>query len=97
MELAGTDFLCELLDSLSTIPAQNAGQVLERYRDHPHAPHLEKLAAREMLISDRSALERQLKGVLERLIGEQLHRKRFESLGRRRRGITAEGRFLINQ
>lgn len=80
LDLAGTDFLCELLESLSAIPAQNAGQVLERYRDHPHAPHLEKLAAREMLISDRGALERQLKGVLERLIGEQLHRKRFESL-----------------
>ena len=77
---SGTEFLCELLSSLSETPAQNAGQVLERFREHPYVGHLEKLAARELLISDRMALASQLNGILERMVTEQLHRQRFESL-----------------
>jgi DNA primase len=77
---SSSDFLCELLDSLSRQPAQNTGQVLERFREHPYGQHLQKLAAREMLISDRGALASQLTGILERLVAEELHRQRFESL-----------------
>ena len=61
-------------------PALNAGQVLERYREHPYAKYLERLAARELLISDRAALAGQLLGTLERLIAEELHRQRYEPL-----------------
>ena len=77
---SGSEFLCELIASLATAPAQNAGQVIERFREHPFGRHLEKLAARELLISDRGALASQLLGILERLITEELHRQRFDSL-----------------
>jgi hypothetical protein len=79
-EQANTQFLCELLASLREQPAQNAAQVLMRFREHPYARHLERLAAREMLISDKSALASQLSGTVDRLIAEELHRQRFESL-----------------
>ena len=77
---ANSQFLCELLTSLREQPAQNAAQLLLRFREHPYAKHLERLAAREMLISDKSALVSQLCGTLDRLIAEELHRQRFESL-----------------
>ena len=77
---ANSQFLCELLTSLREQPAQNAAQVLLRFREHPYGKHLERLAAREMLISDKSALASQLCGTLDRLIAEELHRQRFESL-----------------
>jgi DNA primase len=80
LEQANTAFFCELLRSLKQTPAQNAGQVLERFRDHPYAKHLERLAARELLISDRAALASQLIGTVQRLIEEEQHRQRFESL-----------------
>jgi len=77
---SSSDFLRELLVSLRTHPAQNGGQVIERYRDHPYAKFLERLASRELLICDRAALASQLMGTLDRLIAEELHRQRFETL-----------------
>jgi len=77
---SNVDFLCELLTGLTEHPAQNAGQVLERFREHAYFKYLERLASRETLISDRVALANQLTGTLNRLIAEELHRQRFASL-----------------
>jgi DNA primase len=77
---SNVDFLCELMTGLTAHPAQNAGQVLERFREHPYFKYLERLTTRETLISDRVALAKQLTGTLDRLIAEELHRQRFESL-----------------
>jgi DNA primase len=77
---SSTDFLCEMLASLRAHPAQSAAQVIERYRDHAYAKHLQRLAARELLISDRGILANQLQGTVDRLITEELHRQRFEPL-----------------
>jgi DNA primase len=77
---SNSDFLYELLTSLRDHPAQHAGQVLERFRDHPYAKYLDRLASRETLISDRAALASQLSGTIDRLVAEKLHRQRFDSL-----------------
>jgi DNA primase len=78
--LSNSDFLCELLASLRQTPAQNGGQVIERYREHPYGKYLERLASRELLISDRAALASQLTGTLDRLIAEELNRRKYEAL-----------------
>jgi DNA primase len=80
LQQPNSDFLLEFLRGLRARPAQNAGQVLERFRDHPYSKYLERLASRETLISDRAALASQLSGTIDRLVAAKLHSQRFDPL-----------------
>jgi DNA primase len=54
------------------------GGLLERWRDHPDSPHLQKLATAEMLATEDGALA-ELQGCLDRLEEERV-RLRHEEL-----------------
>jgi DNA primase len=66
----GVDVLRELLDGLTVRPAATAAQVLERWREHPHAARLARLAAEESILTDESEAAAVLAGALRKLSQE---------------------------
>ncbi len=67
VEEAGMDILRELLDSLRQQPASNAAQVLERWRDHPAAERLNRLAAEHSIVPDEKAAGDELRTAMQKL------------------------------
>jgi len=63
----GVDILCELLDSLHMNPATSTGQLLERWRDHPAAERLNRLAAEQTIVPDAAAAGDELRTALQKL------------------------------
>ena len=63
----GMDILRELLDSLRQQPATHAGQLLERWRDHPAAERLSRLAAENSIVPDEKAAAEELRTALKKL------------------------------
>jgi DNA primase len=85
----GIDLLLELL--ADTRPGMSAGGLLERWREHEAWPHLQKLAAAEMLATEEVAAA-ELRDCLERLEEERVrlrHEALFE-ISRSRRLDAAE-------
>ncbi|NGP51945.1 DNA primase, partial [Thioalkalivibrio sp. XN8] len=72
----GMDLLLALLADVR--PGMSAGGLLERWRDHEAWPHLQKLAAAEMLATEEVATA-ELQDCLERLEEDQV-RLRHEEL-----------------
>ncbi|HXC57788.1 MAG TPA: DNA primase [Steroidobacteraceae bacterium] len=63
----GMDILRELLDSLRQQPATHAAQLLERWRDHPAAERLSRLAAENSIVPDEKAAAEELRTALQKL------------------------------
>ncbi|HXS30805.1 MAG TPA: hypothetical protein VN755_08225, partial [Steroidobacteraceae bacterium] len=63
----GIDILCDLLDSLHMNPATSTGQLLERWRDHPAAERLNRLAAEQTIVPDAAAAGDELRTALQKL------------------------------
>lgn len=63
----GVDILRELLDSLRQQPASNAAQLLERWRDHPAAERLNRLAAEHSIVPDENAAGDELRTAMQKL------------------------------
>ena len=67
VEEPGMDILRELLDSLRRQPASNAAQLLERWRDHPAAERLSRLAAEHSIVPDEKAAGDELRTAMQKL------------------------------
>jgi DNA primase len=76
LDRPGLPLLLALLADLG--PGMTTGGLLERWRDHPDSPHLQKLATAEMLATEDGALA-ELQGCLDRLEEERV-RLRHEEL-----------------
>jgi DNA primase len=63
----GADILRELLDSLQAQPVTSTAQLLERWRDHPAAERLSRLAVSESIIPDERAAGDELLTAVQRL------------------------------
>jgi len=63
----GVDILCELLDSLQMNPATSTAQLLERWRDHPAAERLNRLAAEKLVLDDEKAAGDELRNAVQKL------------------------------
>jgi len=63
----GVDILRGLLDSLREQPASNAAQLLERWRDHPAAERLSRLAAEHSIVPDEKAAGDELRTAMQKL------------------------------
>jgi DNA primase len=63
----GVDILCELLDSLQMNPASSTAQLLERWRDHPAAERLNRLAAEKLVLDDEKAAGDELRNAVQKL------------------------------
>jgi DNA primase len=75
---AGMDLLAALLEDVARNPKLTTGGLLERWRDHESRPHLEKLAATELVTTEEVALA-ELQDCLDRLEEERV-RLRHEEL-----------------
>jgi DNA primase len=59
--------LCELLDGLTARPAATTAQVLERWREHPHAARLARLAAEDAILTQETEAAAELVNALRKL------------------------------
>ncbi|HTE40607.1 MAG TPA: hypothetical protein VK629_07250, partial [Steroidobacteraceae bacterium] len=76
----GVALLVELLDSLRSNPSPSTGALLERWREKPDYPSLNRLAAQECVISDPKGAANELAAALERLIEEEGPKRRMDEL-----------------
>jgi len=63
----GIDILGELLNDLHEHPAASTAQVLERWREHPAAERLNRLAAEQTIVPDEKAAGDELRTALQKL------------------------------
>jgi DNA primase len=63
----GVEILRELLDSLQAQPATSTAQLLERWRDHPAAERLARLAVSESIVPDERAAGDELLTAVQKL------------------------------
>jgi DNA primase len=63
----GVEVLLQLLDGLRLHPAATTAQLLERFRDHPAADRLGRLAAEPSIVPDEAAAGNELKNALQKL------------------------------
>jgi DNA primase len=63
----GVEILVQLLEGVRQQPAASTGQLLERWRDHPAAERLGRLAAESSIIPDEAAALDELKNALQKL------------------------------
>ena len=63
----GVDILCELIDSLHERPAASTALLLERWREHPAAERLGRLAAESIVLQDEKAAGDELRDALQKL------------------------------
>ena len=63
----GVDILHQLLEGLRQQPAASTAQLLERWRDHPAAERLGRLAAEPSIVPDEAAALNELQTALQRL------------------------------
>jgi DNA primase len=78
LDRPGIDLLLDLLADAQEHPKSTTGALLERWRDHPAAAHLKKLALSEMLTTEEGA-RAELQDCLDRLAQERV-RLRHEQL-----------------
>ncbi len=89
----GIELLRELIDNLRAQPAQLSAQVIERWADKPERESLEKLLAREEVITDGPAAARELKATLVKL-DELADTRRLEALQAKSRTAQLDDREL---
>jgi DNA primase len=65
----GVEILVQLLETLRVQPAASTAQLLERWRDHPAAERLGRLAAEPSIVPDDAAALDELKNALQKLAG----------------------------
>jgi DNA primase len=63
----GVDVLRELLDGLTARPATTTAQVLERWREHPYAERLARLAAEDSILKQETEAAAELVNALRKL------------------------------
>jgi DNA primase len=63
----GVEILVQLLETLRVQPAASTAQLLERWRDHPAAERLGRLAAEPSIVPDEPAALDELKNALQKL------------------------------
>ena len=78
LDRPGIDLLAALLEDVAQRPHLTTGGLLERWREHPAWPHLQKLATAEMIATEDVALA-ELQDCLDRL-EEEWVRHRHEEL-----------------
>ncbi|PHS71524.1 MAG: DNA primase [Methylophaga sp.] len=78
LELPGVTILVKLLETLYQAPHLNTAALLERWRDHSHSEHLQKLALQTLMLS-ADELKFELTGIVEQL-QKQAVKDRFSYL-----------------
>jgi DNA primase len=63
----GVEILVQLLEGVRQQPAASTAQLLERWRDHPAADRLGRLAAEPSIVPDDAAALDELKNALQKL------------------------------
>jgi hypothetical protein len=61
------EILVQLLEGVRQQPAASTAQLLERWRDHPAAERLGRLAAEPSIVPDEAAAADELKNALQKL------------------------------
>jgi len=92
-EEPGMALLRELLDDLRAHPAQNPAQVIERFSGREAGETLQKLLAREEVITESPAAAGELRAALMKL-ADQAARRRLEALEAKSRAGTLDGHEL---
>jgi DNA primase len=80
LELPGTDLLAALVHELREHPAPHKAAVLERWRDRPQYPHLQKLALVESSLADDRAAADELQGALQAMATKGRSSRRADAL-----------------
>jgi DNA primase len=96
LDRPGMELLLALLEDVAGSPNLTTGGLLERWRDHEAWPHLQKLAATEMMATEEVALA-ELQDCLERLEEERIRRRHEELFEISREGpLSPEQRAELN-
>jgi len=97
-EEPGAPLLRALLAELRERPAENAAQVLERWRDRPESGQLARLAADDPLVPGVAAAANELEQALARLAGES-GRRRLDRLLEKDRaaGLSTEEKLEVQR
>jgi DNA primase len=94
----GVNILRELLQSLHSQPATNTAQLLERWRDHPAAERLARLASAEMITPDETAAGKELGDCVRLLLLQSAGAQRDELIAKEQRsGLDAAERAQLLQ
>ncbi len=91
LDVPGLDLLREVIEILQENPHLNTSALLERWREHPHARHLEKLALWEPAVDDEAGLRAEFLGALARLDQKRLQRRYEWLLARSEQGSLSAG------
>lgn len=86
-KLPDVELLTHLIELLRTNPKLKMGGLVERFRSHDWFPRIEELARREPAISDRTKLEVEFVGCLQRIAdraARQRAQRRVDELAKRR-------------
>ena len=86
LDLPGLDLLREVIETLQKNPHLNTSALIERWRENPHFPHLEKLALWQPEVDDADGLRAEFLGALERLDQLRLERRYDRLLARSEQG-----------
>ncbi|HHH47916.1 MAG TPA: DNA primase [Gammaproteobacteria bacterium] len=91
LDVPGLDLLREVIEILQENPHLNTSALLERWRDHPHVRHLEKLALWEPAVDDEAGLKAEFLGALARLDQKRLQQRYEWLLARSEQGSLSAG------
>lgn len=86
LDLPGLDLLQEVIEILQKNPHLNTSALIERWRESPHFPHLEKLALWQPEVDDAEGLRAEFLGALARLDQQRLEHRYDRLLARSEQG-----------